>query len=86
MDDIQHTTLFKVLIMTKQETINTLRGMNIRQDIINTLSKRDVIIIKDEVIIGRDENFKTTPCMFRIEDSIEWEEVESGDRLRHIFF
>lgn len=86
MDDIQHTTLFKVLIMTKQETINTLRGMNIRQDIIDTLSEREVIIIKDEVIIGRDANFKTIPCMFRIEDSMEWEEVESGDKLRHIFF
>ena len=58
--------------MTKQETINTLRSMNIQEDIINTLSKREVVIIKDEVIIGRDANFKTMPCMFRIDQSINF--------------
>jgi len=58
--------------MTKQETINTLRTMNIQEDIINMLSKREVIIIKEEVIIGRDENFKTMPCMFRIDQSINF--------------
>lgn len=58
--------------MTKQETINKLHSMNIQQDIIDMLSKREVIIIKEEVIIGRDENFKTMPCMFRIDQSINF--------------
>jgi hypothetical protein len=59
--------------MTKQETISKLHSMNIQQEVIDTLSKREVIIIKEEVIIGRDENFKTMPCMFRIDQSINWE-------------
>ena len=46
--------------------------MNIQQDVIDMLSKREVIIIKEEVIIGRDENFKTMPCMFRIDQSINF--------------
>ena len=58
--------------MTKQETINKLHSMNIQQDVINTLSKRDVIIIKENVIIGRDENFKKVPCMFWIDQSINF--------------
>jgi len=51
MDDIQHTTLFKVLIMTKQEIISLARKNGVSTHVLHAMAWADQLILEGNRVL-----------------------------------